>query len=134
MSHTPHQPPKWADKFLEWYCRPELLEEIQGDIYELYDKRCEKKSQAEANRRFVWDVFRSFRPSTIKHIQFNFVPIMLRTNFKIAIRQLLKQKMYSSIKIGGFALGVAACILIALFVIDELSYDKHVKKRLIEHE
>jgi hypothetical protein len=24
---------------LEWYCRPELLEEIQGDPYELFDKR-----------------------------------------------------------------------------------------------
>jgi putative ABC transport system permease protein len=31
-------PPKWADRFLNWYCRPDLLEEIQGDAYELYDR------------------------------------------------------------------------------------------------
>uniref|UniRef100_UPI00404930ED permease prefix domain 2-containing transporter n=1 Tax=Fulvivirga sp. TaxID=1931237 RepID=UPI00404930ED len=29
-----HQPPKWADRFLSWYCNPDLLEEIQGDAYE----------------------------------------------------------------------------------------------------
>ena len=50
---------------------------------------------------------------------------MFRNYFKIAWRSLSKQKMYSSIKIGGFALGIAACLLIALFIKDELSYDLH---------
>lgn len=49
---------------------------------------------------------------------------MLKNYFKIGWRSLTKQKMYSSIKIGGFALGIAACILIALFIKEELSYDK----------
>lgn len=40
------------------------------------------------------------------------------------MRQLRKQKMYAAIKIGGFALGIAACLLIALYIIDETSYDK----------
>jgi putative ABC transport system permease protein len=51
--------------------------------------------------------------------------IMFKNYFKIAWRNLTKQKMYSSIKIGGFALGIAACLLIALFISDELSYDRH---------
>jgi len=33
--------------------------------------------------------------------------------------------MYSSIKIGGFALGICCCFLIALFIRDELNYDTH---------
>src|SRR5215467_7952159 len=33
--------------------------------------------------------------------------------------------MYSAIKIGGFALSIAACLLIALYIKDELSYDKN---------
>ena len=36
----------------------------------------------------------------------------------------MHQKMYSLIKIGGFALGIAACLLISLYITDELSYDK----------
>ncbi len=125
MKPTPTGPPRWADRFLEWYCRPELLEEIQGDAYELFDKRIKDLGSEVARRRFAWDVLRSFRLSTIKHFNPNLSPMLLKNNFKIAWRQLLKQKMYSVIKIGGFALGVAACLLIALYIKDELSYDKH---------
>lgn len=49
---------------------------------------------------------------------------MFKNYFKIAARQLAKQKMYSAVKIGGFALSIAACLLIALYIKDELSYDK----------
>src|SRR3982751_6126742 len=48
---------------------------------------------------------------------------MLRNYFKVAWRNLVKQKMYSIIKIGGFALGISACLLIALYIRNELSYD-----------
>jgi putative ABC transport system permease protein len=48
---------------------------------------------------------------------------MFKNYFKIAWRQLVKQRMYSVIKIGGFALSIAACLMIALYIRDELSYD-----------
>src|SRR5258706_98325 len=48
---------------------------------------------------------------------------MYKSYFKIGWRNLLRQKMYSFIKIGGFALGIAACLLISLFIKDELNYD-----------
>ena len=50
---------------------------------------------------------------------------MFKNYFKIALRHLAKQKMYSAVKIGGFALSIAACLLIALYIKDELSYDKN---------
>jgi putative ABC transport system permease protein len=49
---------------------------------------------------------------------------MIKNYLKIAIRQLRKQKMYAAIKIGGFALSIAACLLIALYIRNELSFDK----------
>ncbi|GGA84908.1 ABC transporter permease [Puia dinghuensis] len=49
---------------------------------------------------------------------------MLKSYITIALRQLKKQQMYSLIKIGGFALSIAACLLIALYIKDELSYDR----------
>jgi putative ABC transport system permease protein len=49
---------------------------------------------------------------------------MIKNYLKIAVRQLRKQKMYSAIKIGGFALSIAACLLIGLYIKNELSYDK----------
>ena len=52
---------------------------------------------------------------------------MLANYLKIAWRNLLRQKMYSIIKIGGFAMGIASCMLIALYIRQELSYDLHYK-------
>ncbi|HET9279324.1 MAG TPA: ABC transporter permease, partial [Flavitalea sp.] len=49
---------------------------------------------------------------------------MFKNYLTIAARQLFKQKIYSAIKIGGFALSIAACLLIALYIKTELSYDK----------
>ena len=53
---------------------------------------------------------------------------MFRNYFKIAIRNLVKHKAYSFINIFGLALGISVCILILLFVKDELSYDKFYEK------
>lgn len=50
--------------------------------------------------------------------------IMIRNYFKIAYRQLLRQKMYAAIKIGGFAMGIAACLLIGLYILNETTYDR----------
>jgi putative ABC transport system permease protein len=49
---------------------------------------------------------------------------MLKNFWKIAFRQLGKQKFYSAVKIGGFALGIAACLLIGLYLHNQLSYDR----------
>jgi putative ABC transport system permease protein len=47
---------------------------------------------------------------------------------KIALRKLRKQKAYSFINIAGLAVGLAACLLILVWVKDELSYDKYHEK------
>ncbi|HRK53270.1 MAG TPA: ABC transporter permease [Cyclobacteriaceae bacterium] len=52
---------------------------------------------------------------------------MLKNNFKLAIRSLLRQKGYTFINIVGLAVGIASCLLIALFVQNEFSYDKFYK-------
>lgn len=50
---------------------------------------------------------------------------MLKNYIKIALRQLQKQRLYAAVKIGGFALSIAACLLIALYIRHEVSYDKY---------
>ena len=52
---------------------------------------------------------------------------MLRNYFTIAINNLLKNKLYSTINIAGLAIGLAACIVITLYVRDQFSYDRQWK-------
>lgn len=49
---------------------------------------------------------------------------MLKNYLKVAYRNLVKNKVYTAINIFGLTLGFVCCILIMLFVKDELSYDK----------
>jgi len=50
---------------------------------------------------------------------------MFKNYFKIAFRNLWRSKGFSAINIFGLAIGLAVCLLITLFVVDELSYDKY---------
>jgi putative ABC transport system permease protein len=52
---------------------------------------------------------------------------MIRNYLKIAWRNLIKNKGYSAINIGGLAIGMAVAMLIGLWIYDELSFDKYHK-------
>lgn len=53
---------------------------------------------------------------------------MLQNYIKIAFRNLYRNKVYSFINILGLALGMAVCLIIMLFIYDELSYDRYNEK------
>ena len=61
---------------------------------------------------------------------------MIKNYIKIAWRNLVKQKLYSLINIGGLAVGLAVCMMIMLYVAHEMSYDtfhKNAKRIVIPH-
>lgn len=53
---------------------------------------------------------------------------MLKNYFKIAARSLFRNKAFTAINIFGLAAGIATCLVIVLFIQDELSYDKYNEK------
>lgn len=110
-------PPIWAERFLEWYCRPEKLEEIQGDIQELFQRHA-KSAPKLARWAYVWNVARFFRLKNIRHTkklqQAN--PLTMFSNYMlIGLRSALRNGMVSLINIGGLALGVGGAITIFIF-------------------
>lgn len=57
---------------------------------------------------------------------------MLIQNFKIAIRNLVRDKNYSVASVLGLAVGLSGCLVVAFFTLDELSYDQyHINKNRI---
>ncbi|MDP4248701.1 MAG: ABC transporter permease [Bacteroidota bacterium] len=63
---------------------------------------------------------------------------MFSTNLRFAYRNLKRQKIYSFINIAGLAVSLTACWLIALYVSDELSFDRFNKNadrivRVVQH-
>lgn len=48
---------------------------------------------------------------------------MFKNYFKVALRNIFRQKAYAFINISGLAIGICCCLLIVSYVLDELSYD-----------
>ena len=119
-------PPKLAKRLLLRFLREDLVEEVQGDLDEKFYSNVHSKSFYKARLNYWYQVLNYLRPFAISRTKLNHLNHydMFQNYFKIAWRNLLKQRMYSAIKIGGFALGIAICILIALFIKSELSHDK----------
>ncbi|MEM9681045.1 MAG: permease prefix domain 2-containing transporter, partial [Bacteroidota bacterium] len=121
-------PPRWPLKLLRRFFKENYLEEIEGDMEErFYDNR-ERYGLRKARRLYILDAFKLLRPVLLKKltgdVQLNQYS-MIKNNLKITWRQMRKDKVFSSIKIGGFALSIAASIMIILFINHELSYDQH---------
>ncbi len=120
------QPPKWADRFLRWFCSPEQVEILQGDLHELYHERLSRGGRSKANLIFIAEVFDLLRPFAIKRKRTRKINStdMLRNYLIVAIRNIRNQKIYSGINITGLAIGLACFILVSLYILDELSYDR----------
>ena len=125
------QPPRLADRLLTWFCAPHLREEVLGDLYERYALRVQRVGQAQARLRYWREVLAYVRPSMMKRNPTEYPnptnTDMLRNYLKIAFRNLVKNKVYSFINIGGLATGMAVAMLIGLWIYDELSFDKYHK-------
>lgn len=88
------------------------------------------KSKKKADWKFITDVVLLFRPGIIRpaegvHYLNNYG--MFKSYFKIGWRNLLKNKGYSLINIGGLALGMTVAMVIGLWVFDELSFNTYFK-------
>jgi putative ABC transport system permease protein len=105
-----------------------LRDSIEGDLIELYKERKYESGESSADFKFIADVLLLFRPSIIKpaegYQQLNTYG-MYKSYFKIGWRNLVKNKGYSFINIGGLAMGMAVAMLISLWVYDELSFNKY---------
>ncbi len=58
----------------------------------------------------------------------NNAKLMIKNYLKMAVRNLQKHKFYSFINVIGLSIGITCCLLISLFIIDEMSYDRYHEK------
>ncbi|MBN8576166.1 MAG: ABC transporter permease [Cytophagales bacterium] len=120
-----NKPPAWANKFLRMFLREDLAEEVQGDLQEKFYADAKVKSELSAKFTYWFQVLNYLRPFAFKKKKTTHLnPYdMFENYFKIASRNLLKQKLYSGINIAGLTLGLTCFMVIILYVQHEFSYD-----------
>ncbi|MEZ4990041.1 MAG: ABC transporter permease [Saprospiraceae bacterium] len=129
MAAKPQVPPKLAKRLLHWFLRPDLVEEVDGDLKEQFYRKLDKAGFRKARWNYWYQVLHYLRPFALRTTLFTSLNpfFMVRHHFKISLRNLARQKAYSMIKIVGLALAIAVCLLIALYIRQELTYDRHYK-------
>ncbi|MCW5909640.1 MAG: ABC transporter permease [Cyclobacteriaceae bacterium] len=125
--HENISPPRWAEKLLSWYCKPELLEDLQGDLNEYFQRNVKAKGVKRAKLIYVIDIIKFMRLYTLKRSARNFQPgILLYKNYLLtARRNLLKNKLNAALSFSGLTLGIACFALIFLRIQHEYSFDRH---------
>ncbi len=120
------QPPRWADKFLEWYCAPHQLEDVQGALYEFFHERIEKGNTRQAKWYFILDVITHFRPHIIKRESSHFTSNhfgMFKNYLKISVRNIKKNRLTSFLNILGLTISITSFLLILIWIQQEKNFD-----------
>lgn len=129
------KPPLWAQRLLSWYCRPELLEDLEGDLNEYFERNVKAKGVRKAQFIYVLDVLKFFRLYTIRKpeiINLLIHCMMIGSYIKTSGRSIVRNKLFSTINIFGLAVSMSVGLVMIAFITDLLSYDNfHEKKSRI---
>ena len=120
------EPPKWIDKFLEWYCSPRYIDEVQGDLHEWFSKRVEENGLRQAKYYYFLDVIsyiRIFRLKNLKEMEGRNNRLFINY-LVVALRQFKKNFWYLSFNAFGLTIALLSTLLISVYILDELSFDR----------
>ncbi|MEM9896164.1 MAG: ABC transporter permease [Bacteroidota bacterium] len=134
-------PPQQAIRLFQWYCNPVLQEQILGDLEEQFEEDVHVFGRATAKRKFWWNVIRFMRRGIFRDMsgtqKLNHYG-MFKNHLKIGFRAIQRNTTFSLLNIAGLSVGIAACVLILVYVQHELSYDTYNEKydriyRVVHH-
>ncbi|MDA1029161.1 MAG: ABC transporter permease [Bacteroidetes bacterium] len=121
---TPH-PPRFSNWVLSWLLDDDWETPV-GDFEEAFHHMAKSEGYPKARRWYRVQVLRLFPERLFEQLFWSVY--MLRTNLKLTIRSLRKNPVFAAINIGGLAIGMAAFLLIALFIQNELAFDTMYSK------
>lgn len=129
MSKASHPlPPQWPIKLLRRVLNKDYLEEIEGDMEEIFFDNLELYTVRTARWRYIKESLKLIRPQLLRHFegrqQLNTYG-MFKNNLKVAIRVFQRDKVYSLINVLGMATGLAIAALILLYAQFEMSYESY---------
>lgn len=126
MSKKSKQALKILEGLLKHVTPWEDHENLAGDFAEMFARKSHDQGKTRALFWYAYQILK-LMPAYLKNYTC-WSLTMIKNYLKIAVRNLKKYKAYSFINIFGLTMGMACCILIMLYVQDELSYDRYHEK------
>lgn len=133
MKKTTTHPPILAQKLLKWIAGKADLEDIQGDMDEVFYQKSEDRSSSKAKRQY-WShtlsllfsyVLKKRKNNSAHHVYSGTNNIaMIKNYFKISVRNLKKQKAFTLINVLGLAMGMSIALLALAMFVDLNQFDE----------
>lgn len=136
------KPPCLAEKLFGWYCGYAKVDDLKGDIEELFYKNTERYSLTKAKRLYWKQVISLIASYAIRkrkkdaqhgvYSSSSFNPLMIQNYLKIAVRNIYRHKYFSLINVAGLSIGMSVSLLLISLLSYVNSYDNfHEKKENI---
>ena len=120
-------PPNYLIRLFRWFCHPDLVVYIEGDLFELYEENVKSYGKIKAQWLFAKEVIKLMRPDLMKNMdgshRMNTLGLF-KNNLKISLRVMKRKKLLTSINILGLAVAFLLSTLVFIWVQSELGFDK----------
>jgi putative ABC transport system permease protein len=127
MKNKKDTPPLLGTKILKIFLPKGESESIAGDYEELYTEIAQSRGKSRAYAWYWIQIAKSIWTGITVYVWWSLT--MLKSYLTIALRYLKRHKIYSFINISGLAIGMACCVLILLWINDEILYDRFNEQR-----
>lgn len=134
------KPPRLAEKLLRWYSerntaygRHAHIDDLQGDLEELFHEDVKRFSLSKAKRNywrrvvsllFSYTLTKRRRDAAYHYFSHSqFTPGMFKNYFKTAIRNLAKNKFFATVNVFGLAIGMTLSLFFVAMVVFEFQFD-----------
>lgn len=125
MSQLNNHPPKLPLRLLRFFLKDDYLEEIEGDMEEIFQEQVQQHSLKKARRMYAWEILKLLRPILLKRLS-NITMVnhytLFRNYSKTSVRSLMKNPLSSFINVFGLSFAIGICILVYSF----LEYDHSI--------
>ena len=115
MDPENHKIPRWVERALKLFYAEGARQEKLGDLEELVHNEIQKKGKFNTMGWYFFQIIRLLRSESQLSFYWGFA--MFRNYVTIAFRSLKRHKIYSFITISGLTLGMAAFLLISVWVL-----------------
>jgi len=115
-----------VDNFLPLFCKPQLLEGIEGDLDELYQLDMERNPK-KANWKYLLNAIAFIRYHRLRKSHFSKTQnhmSLFKNYVKISFRDLLRNRTYTAVNMLGLVSGLAVSLFILQYVLYEVNFDR----------
>lgn len=118
-------PPKFPFRLLRWFCDPDMVEDIEGDLLERYERHYQNRKFP--NGLLLRDIILLFRPGIVRSFE-GYQKLnaygMFKNNLKMAFRSFKREKAFTVINVTGLTCGLWCALMTMIWIQDELKFDR----------